>query len=152
MGRPSGVCAHVSLGRSVGMGLSRAPVVPKQAFLASKAFPGPACEMWPKSMILTPAVAEHYKPHNPQHRAKSGGGISDPRPTPTRNFRQQPPVRPRTTRLFARAATCAPKSTKSQQQKSHVHSGIRTCNRKYAYISTPPAPLATGYRPPPCWF
>ena len=29
LGRPSGVCAHAPLGRSVGMGLSRAPVMPK---------------------------------------------------------------------------------------------------------------------------
>ena len=38
---------------------------------------------------------------------------------------QLPPVRPRTTRLFVRALRLVPQSTKSQQKKSHVHSGIQ---------------------------
>ena len=41
LGRSSGVCVQVSLGRSVGMGLLRAPVMPKQAFLASETILGP---------------------------------------------------------------------------------------------------------------
>ena len=42
-----------------------------------------------------------------------------------------------------RALRLAPQSTKSQQKKTHVHSGIRTRNRQYAYILVPrplPAP------------
>ena len=42
---------------------------------------------------------------------------------------QPPPVRPHATRLSARAATY-PQSTKPQQQKMHVHSGVRACNRR----------------------
>ena len=41
LGRSSGVCVQVSLGRSVGMGLSRALVMLKQAFLASETILGP---------------------------------------------------------------------------------------------------------------
>ena len=41
LGRSSGVCVQVSLGRSVGIGLLRAPVMPKQAFLASETILGP---------------------------------------------------------------------------------------------------------------
>ena len=57
----------------------------------------------------------------------------------TRNFRQCG----RAQLAFLRALRLAPQSTKSQQKKTHVHSGIRTRNRQYAYILVPrplPAP------------
>ena len=82
LGRSSEVCVQVSLGRSVGMGLSsRTPVMLKQAFPASEAIPGPCrCNVAETTFFLTPAVAGHHKPQN-THRKKSGK-ISDPRPTP----------------------------------------------------------------------
>ena len=55
----------------------------------------------------------------------------------TRNFRHCG----RAQLAFLRALRLAPQSTKSQQKKTHVHSGIRTRNRQYAYLLLP--------RPPP---
>ena len=84
-------------------------------FSLRRPFWGPAGATWPKSMFLTPAVAEHYKPQNTH--GKKSGKISDPRPT---SNSQLPPVRPRTTRLFARAATCAPKHQKPTKKNARA--------------------------------
>jgi hypothetical protein len=87
-------------------------------------------------MFFTPAVAEHYKPQN-THQKKSEKNKRPAANPQTRNFRQCG----REQLAFLRALRLAPQSTKSQQKKTHVHSGIRTRNHQYAYLLLP--------RPPP---
>ena len=71
LGRSSGVCVQVSLGRSVGMGLSRAPVMLKQSFFASETITGPCrCNVAEIHVFDPSSRAEHHKPQN-THRKKS---------------------------------------------------------------------------------
>ena len=64
---------QVSLGRSVGMGLLRAPVMPKQAYLPSETFLGPyRCNVAEIHVFDPSSRAEHYKSRN-THREKTGG-------------------------------------------------------------------------------
>ena len=89
-------------------------------------------------MFLTPAVAEHYKPQN-THRKKSGK-ISDPRPTPKLATSASAAAH---NSPFCARCDLRPKAPKANNNKTHVHSGIRTRNRQYAYILVPrplPAP------------
>ena len=84
-------------------------------------------------MFLTPAVAEHYKPQNTHQ--KESGKKNDPRPTP--KLVTSANAAALNSPFCARAATCAPKHQKPTTTKTHVHSGIRTRNRQYAYILVP---------------
>ena len=83
-------------------------------------------------MFLTPAAAKHYKPQNTQ-RNKVGENKRPAANPQTRNFRRCG----RANLAFLRALQLAPESTKCQPKKTHVHSGIRTRNRQYAYMLVP---------------
>ena len=120
---------QVSLGRSVGMGLLRAPVMPKQAFLASETDLGPCRCNVAEILVFDPSSQQSPSIINRKKRIEKKGGNQQPAANPqTRNFRQCGRVQ----LAFLRALRLAPQSTKSQQKKSHVHSGIRTRNRQYA--------------------
>ena len=71
---------QVSLGRSVGVGLLRAPVMPKQEILASETILGPCrCDV-AEIHVFDPSSRRALQ--TAKHASKKNGKISDLRPTP----------------------------------------------------------------------
>ena len=135
LGRSSGVCVQVPLGRSVGMGLLRAPVMPKQAFLAWETIPGPCrCNVAEIHIFDAPKQSPSIINRKNTHQKKKSEKISDPRPTPkpatsTNAAAHNSP--------FCARCDLRPNAPKANKKNRHVHRGIRTRNRQHTYMLVP---------------
>ena len=112
------------------MGLLRAPVMPKQASAT-----------WPKSMFLTPAVAEHHKPQN-THRKKSGKKATRGQPPNS----QLPPVTAAHNSPFCARCDLRPKAPKANKKNRTCTAGFEAATANMRIYEYPPAaaPLHVG--------